>query len=330
MINNVIPGNDNLLKEVIRWGSQYLLSAHYILESEEPEEVQNTPWSYVVRFATANGYIYLKHTPKLLALESIITEILHDKFQAAVPKIIAHNADLNCFLMKDAGKPLRKILQKQFNVILLSKAIDKFTALQLAISDSVNTFFNIGVPDWRLAKLPTLYKQLLAEKDILLADGLLEKEINKLEKLLPTVCNLCKKLSNYSVKETIVQPDFHDNNILIDDTYQTTTFIDLGEIVISHPFFSLINCLEQAKRHHGLTEEDDAYLQLKYACYKNFMIDTSKAEILDAFAIAHKLWFIYGALAHYRLLMACGHTKLISFQKQGRLRGQLKQFINLI
>ncbi len=57
--------------------------------------------------------------------------------------------------------------------------------------------------------------------------------------LLPKASILCKKLSDYSIKQTIVQPDFNDNNTLIDNVSNITT-IDLGEIVISHPFFSLL------------------------------------------------------------------------------------------
>src|SRR5437899_9922962 len=107
--------NNNLNKEVIQWASQYLSSHGYKLINNLPENVQSTPWSYVVRFATADGYIYLKHTPKLLALEAHIIQILHDQFQLSVPTVIAHHAELNCFLMKDAGRSLREVLKKQFD-----------------------------------------------------------------------------------------------------------------------------------------------------------------------------------------------------------------------
>ena len=106
---------------------------------------------------------------------------MHDQFHASVPEVIAHNAELNCFLMKDAGRPLREILKKQFDAALLCKAIDQFTSIQLAVADHVNIFLDIGVPDWRLDKLPDLYKQLLSQKDILIADGLSEIEISELE-----------------------------------------------------------------------------------------------------------------------------------------------------
>jgi hypothetical protein len=49
-------------REVVQWGGEYLLSYGYTLRSDSPENVQNTPWSYVVRFITSKGFIYLKHT----------------------------------------------------------------------------------------------------------------------------------------------------------------------------------------------------------------------------------------------------------------------------
>ena len=70
------------------------------------------------------------------------------------------------------------------------------------------------------------------------------------------------------------------------DISQDITIIDLGEIAISHPFFSLINCLEQIKKHHALTDEDDTYLRIKDACLKNYMNCESKKHLSDAFLTA--------------------------------------------
>jgi hypothetical protein len=88
-----------------------------------PEIVQDTPWSYVIRFATSDGFIYLKQTPQQLALEANIIQALSDQFRAPVPTVIAHNTELNCFLMKDLGKSLRSILKQNFDEALLCKAI---------------------------------------------------------------------------------------------------------------------------------------------------------------------------------------------------------------
>ncbi|HAT9060313.1 TPA: aminoglycoside phosphotransferase family protein [Legionella pneumophila subsp. pneumophila] len=322
-----MSNNDKLNKEIIKWGCTYLSSHNYTLKSNLPENVQNTPWSYVVRFKTSDGYIYLKHTPEMFALEPKIIQILHEQFHASVPMVIARNTELNCFLMKDAGKPLREILKLKFDEALFCRAIDQFTSLQIAVADHMDAFFDIGVPDYRLDKLSGLYKELISQKDLLTAEGLSEIEISKLEELLPKVISLCKKLSNYSIKQTIVQPDFNDNNTLINDA-SNITIIDLGEIVISHPFFSLLNCLEQIKKHHGLTDKDDTYLRIKDACFKNYMIFfESKEHLLDAFTTAQLLSNVYEISYQYRFMIVCGKEQLISFQ-HWKLSNLLKEFIS--
>jgi Phosphotransferase enzyme family len=286
--------------------------------------VANLAYLYIL--AGRTQLFYLKTTPARIALEPKIIQILHDQFHASVPTVIAHNTELNCFLMKDAGKPLREILKNKFDEALLSKAIEQFTALQITVADHVDDFIDIGVPDWRLNKLPDLYRQAISQKDLLMDDGLSESEINELEGLLSKITDLCEKLSGYAIKQTIVQPDFNDNNTLIDDQSKAITIIDLGEISISHPFFSLLNCLHVIKKHHALTNEDAAYLKAKDACLKNYRQFESEKNMADALKIAHVLWFVYGLLAGIRLMQACGREQLMSFQ-HGKLSEMLKELI---
>lgn len=136
----------------------------------------------------------------------------------------------------------------------------------------------------------------------------------------------CQKLSGYSIKQTIVQPDFNDNNTLIDSVTGAITIIDLGEIVISHPFFSLLNCLQQIKKHHALAEENQPYQQIKDAYLKHYMTIESRTDLSEAFSIAELLWIVYGILAQYRLIEACGIEKIISLQP-GKLRAALQEWM---
>lgn len=319
---------DSTKNDVIQWGLDYLASHGYTLKSNHHEDVQIRPWSYVIRYNTSDGFIYLKQTPKLIALEAIILTILRDKFHAPVPDIIASNSELDCFLMKDSGSALRPILKKHFNEKLLCKAVDAFTTMQIEVSNNIDAFLTIGVPDYRLNNLSGLYRELILRKDILMKDGLTEIEIDKLRSLIPAVSEACKKLSQYAITETLVQPDFHDNNTLINDESQKITIIDLGEMVISHPFFSLINFLNQIKKHHGLTEQDAAYQNIKYACFKNFIKFESKENILTVFELTKILLPIYSALAHYRLIEACDKTQLESYYGSGKLDAELKNFMS--
>ena len=63
------------------------------------------------------------------------------------------------------------------------------------------------------------------------------------------------------------------------------------------------------------------------ACLENYRPIETKSNLLEAFAIARTLWFVYEALAQYRLRLACDKARFISFQRHGRLSGQLKEFI---
>ena len=318
----------NHSKEVItQWGHKQLLSLGYTLKNNQPEDVQDTPWSYVARFITTDGYIYLKHTPSQLALEAPIINILRNQFKAAVPEVIAHDATLNTLLMKDAGQPLRGILKQKFNGTLLCKASDQFTSLQISIAGHIDVFLDMGVPDWRLENLPELYLWLLSKTDVLIAEGLSNEEMGLLKALHRTVSDLCEKLSSYAITQTIVQPDFNDNNLLI-DTPNHITLIDLGEIAISHPFFSLINFLFVIKKHHALEETSDAYLNLEACCFKAFNLPEKQLE--EAVALARPLFFVYAALGNYRLMQACDKTKFIgAFERHGRVSPSLKEFMRV-
>jgi hypothetical protein len=313
----------------ITWAINALKNSGYLIQQAIPEKIQSTPWSEVCRFATDRGFVYLKLVPPALALEAKIITLLHDQFHATVPEVIEHNAEFNCFLMKDSGKSLRSILKKNFDEALLCKAIDQFTSLQIEVAEHVDVFFDLGVPDWRLDNFPKLYQQLLTQKDVLIADGLSEMELDELEKLSPIVFDLCEKLSSYSIKPTLVQPDFNDNNTLIDSVSQKITIIDLGEISISHPFFSLLNCLYVIKKHHALTDEDVRYLRIKDACLKNYMNFESKDRLLEALEVALLLFPIYGVFAGYRMVFACGQSKFTGpFERHARPGLLLREFIN--
>ena len=129
-MNDHSPDNESQHKEIIQWARERLTSLGFTLKNNLPEKVLHAPWSYIVRFETSAGYIYMKHTPELISLEADIINILHDKFTIRVPKIIAHNAKLHCFLMEDAGRSLRDILKQKFDTELFCQAINHFTSMQ--------------------------------------------------------------------------------------------------------------------------------------------------------------------------------------------------------
>ncbi|HYF97743.1 MAG TPA: phosphotransferase [Coxiellaceae bacterium] len=313
---------------ILKWATEYLISKRYFLQ-RSPEIIVETPWSKVILFPTLKEDVYLKQTPPSLFLESKILKLLSDQFHVSVPIIIADNDELHCFLMKDAGQSLRKYLKNEFQLNLLQKAIMQYTAIQRAVENHIEAFLMLGVPDWRLSKLPHLYKQLINQAELLKAEGLTNKELKLLRHLSAKLSEQCESLSQYQIPETLVQPDFHTNNILIDPNTNKITFIDMGEIVITHPFFSLYNFLLQATIHHNLKESDPLYHQIQSACCKNWLEFATKNQLLDAFAAVKNLWPIYSALALYRLMTSVDLQafKAYSAGKPNRLAGYFREYI---
>lgn len=318
--------SDRLGFQIIHWAKDILKITDKKAFSMS-RAIAKTPWSQVFEINTGHEIFYLKWSPKMFSKEPKIIRFLDEHTNASVPQIIAENAELNCFLMKNAGQTLRETLNKKFSEALVFRTIEQFTCLQSDITDHVDALLAMGVPDYRLGQIPDLYTQLIKKKDLLLAEGLSEIEIKQLSDLTSTVCKLCKKLASFQVVETIVQPDFNTNNTLVDEQTHKITVIDLGEIVISHPFFSLLNFLYQMKKHHGLSEEDDLYHRLKDACFKSYKpCFTSDKDFQEALATAKLVCIIYGLVDQDRFISACGANKLIE-HGYWKLRDLLKTFM---
>jgi hypothetical protein len=286
---------------ILKWATDSLNSKGYSQEYL-PEIMLETPWSNVIRFSTSKGCVYLKQPALLLSQEAKIIRLLTEQFQASVPHVIAVNDDLHCFLMKDAGQTLRTYLKTEFKPELLYQSIQKFTAIQRTTENAIEPFLELGIPDWRIHKLPQLYDELINQVAFLKAEGLTDKELQIIQDLSPQIAEECELLSQYSIKNTIVQSDFNTNNILINPDTKELTFIDLGEIAITHPFFSLHNFLYQAIIHHGVEEGDRIYQQLQEACIENWLELGTKNHLLKGLILAKKLWSIYSVIAHYHFM----------------------------
>lgn len=311
----------------ILWAINTLNENGYQIHMATPDIIQNTPYSEVSRFNTSRGFIFLKKVPPSLSLESTVITILSKEFHAHVPQLIAENNELHCFLMQDAGIQLHNYFKENFQADILIKFMHDYTTLQINTSDKLELFFNMGVPDWRLEKLPKLYQDLISQKLLLMDDGLSEDELIILNKLTPKLTSICEKLSQYKIKETFGHADFHDKNILIDTATHRTTLIDLGEVVITHPFYSFQNCLYRAKENFSLS--DSQYHELQVACFKPWLALDTKAHLFEILALIQQCWPIHSVLGEFRLMNSVDQTAFQELRRQGRLARNFRHWINL-
>lgn len=318
---------------IIEWATQYLNSKGYSLQ-DLPEIVSETPWSHVLRLATSKGAVYLKQTPAstTFSLEPKIIQLLAEQFHAPVPEIIAANDELHCFLMEDAGQSFRTYLKTEFQPDLMCQSIHQYTAIQRLAENYLESFTALGVTDWRKNTFLALYEHLIDQTDFLKTEGLNDEELQLLRRLTPQIAEELESLSQYSIPQAIVQSDFHTNNILINPCTKKLTFIDLGEIVITHPFFSLNTFLRQVIIHHGVKEQDQVYTQLQSACLDNWLEFGTKRKLLKGFILANKLWPLYSTLILYRFMTSIDSQAFKAFyaNRPNRLAGFLREYIALI
>lgn len=309
----------------LQWAIKQLNESGYQLLSQIPNTVQNTPWSQVYRFNTNHGFVFLKKVPPALAVEAKIIDILCDKFHAHVPHIIAKSYEQHCFLMHDAGIQLNAFFKENFTAAILVEVMQNYITLQISATDKVPLFLDHGVPDWRLEKLPALYQELISQETLLLNDGLNQDELTALKNLTPKLISMCEQLARFKIKDTFGHADFHDKNILIDPHTHQTMLIDLGEVVITYPFFSFLNCLHRAKENFSLS--DVQYRQLQQDCFAPWLALEAPENLWAILGIIQHIWSIHSVLGELRLMNSVDPLAFQELHRQGRLANNLRHWI---
>ncbi|MCX7123713.1 MAG: aminoglycoside phosphotransferase family protein [Gammaproteobacteria bacterium] len=300
------------IDEMVEWAQAYFARQSELLQGFE--EVRIMPWSQVYRITISkHKVIYLKHMSPPFAIEARLLQYWARQQNNQVPKILAANADLNCFLMEDSGECLRPLLKENYRMEWVCKALQSYAKLQQHEVQNLNKLLALGVPDWRLAKLPGLYAELIGRTAFLKAEGLSDQEIQSLHDLKPKVAEMCQRLSAFPVPETLEHGDFQDNNILLQGDRLIVN--DWGDAVISHPFFSLVSFLDSARRNHGILEGSaEVHSKLRDTYLDAWLEYASKDKIMECFELAQHLGAIKFAISFYRVALCPGMENLAQYQ----------------
>ncbi len=263
------------------------------------EPVRAMPWSQVGRYPTQQGFIYFKQMAPLFAREPIVLAFLNAQ-DATVPRLIAHNSALHCFMMHDAGQPLRPLLKERYDAAIVCRALEVCAEIQQQAVPHVQTLLASGVADWRLMRLPDLLTHVLADVALMQAESLELTERAALRAALPKLAALCTDLTDCGIPETLEHGDFHDNNFMR-QANGALIINDWGDASISHPFFSLASCLESAGRNHNILPGDAIYERLKTA-YLQSWHKLARAETCErAFQLALQIRPVQFAVNYSRL-----------------------------
>ncbi len=226
------------------------------------------------------------HEPQLMAG-------LDSWMPGSVPRVLAMDTERLWLLMADAGPTLRTRIQADGDTTRSDEMLRRFAALQQQMIPHQEQLLRLGVPDRRLARLPALYDDLIADTPSLLvgqAEGVSATDLERLRAFAPTVRQLCTQLADYNLPETIQHDDFHTGNV--GEHYH---FFDWGECCVAHPFYSLLIALRDAKFTLGydpptLDRLRDVYLQ----CWTDY---APLAQLHEVLVITHQLASLGRALS---------------------------------
>lgn len=294
--------NEKNIAEINKWLRE-VLNLDIKSNKDKVNTVIQTPWSLVLKIDYGNNSYYLKQVPPGLYIESCIMKCINQHVSNSyVPKILYENAKLNCFVMESCGESsFRAIFNGNLDSKLLINGLQLYINIQRSVESNINDFFDLGVPDWRIDKIPKLYVSFLEEREMLYGEGITDAELDKLINIVPKIESICNLLSKFNIKETLVNCDLNENNLIFNQKTRKISIVDWGECVISHPFFTIAGHLQSLARRYKLPLEGEALNIIRQQYLSNWVDCVDKEELDEIYKNVLKLSPIYSALALFRL-----------------------------
>ena len=216
------------------------------------------PWATVLRVPIAGGVTWFKACGRVQGFEPRLTAQLFARHPDFVAEVLAHHEQRAWLLLADAGTPIGILGNPPETWLAL---LPGYAELQREEAAQVDDHLAHGVPDLRVATLPSRYDELL-QRELPLEP----EEIDRLRAFAPRFAELCDELDAYDVPETVQHDDLHMSNVYAQG--EQLRVLDWGDSSISHPFASLVVTFRFLEEVTELQPDDpwferlrDAYLE---------------------------------------------------------------------
>jgi Phosphotransferase enzyme family len=287
----------------------WLAQAHTWIRSHvEPTGEIEQPhvrwWSTVLRVPTSDGNVWFKACHPSHGFEPALTLELARLRPERVIEVLAADPERNWMITADAGLRLRELLTAADDLVRWEEFLPLYADVQLAAAREAR-LLELGVPDERLAVLPTHFERVLADRALMLVDredGLDAGQHDRLLASVPEVQRLCAELAAVGIPETIQHDDLHDGNVFVRDGEYLV--FDWGDSCVSHPFHTLTVTLRATAWRFDLEPGDPRLERMRDAYLEPFAAYGTRAELADAFRTAYRLGTIARALSWYRAVQA--------------------------
>jgi hypothetical protein len=191
------------------------------------EQSHVTVWSTVLRVPTTDGDVWFKANDVSMRHEGALVELLAEECPVLVAAPLATDHDRGWLLSPDAGESLRSVSPRVGTLDHWLTLLPAYAEAQLRMVPHVDRLIALGVPDRRLAALPTAYARLVEEVDA----------APRFREAVGLVEDLCERLAAFEIDETLNHDDLHDGQVHLRDGQ--LRILDWGDACVSHPFFTL-------------------------------------------------------------------------------------------
>jgi hypothetical protein len=254
----------------------------------EIEQPHAYAWSTVMRVPSDAGMLFFKATAPETVYESALTQKLAGWYPDCMPDLIAVDTSQGWMLMRDGGEQLRASIRPTQDIKPWEPVIARYADLQIGLADHVPEILALGIPDHRLAVLPNLYSQLLADEPSLMLGqekGLTQVEFQRLKDLTPRFAQICTDFAAFGIPESVNHGDFHDGNVLLKNG--RITFFDWGDASVTHPFVSLRTFFVSIEI--ALKLDDYSFTPEMAALLEIYLQPFQKFALREKLLIAHRL-----------------------------------------
>jgi hypothetical protein len=249
----------------------------------EIEQPHLRPWSTVLRVPTDGGDVWFKAALPGLGHDVGVTAVLARLCPEIVLEPIAVDLALGWMLLPDGGERLREVLARERHPRRWLEIMPRYAELQVAAAEHVDELLDVGLPDYRLARVPELAEEVAAKLDL---------EAPSPER----VEAVCDELAAIGIPESVQHDDLHDGNVFVRPGGGYAVF-DWGDGCASHPFASLVVGLRGIAYRFELGERDPDVEQARDAYLEPWSAFAPRPELLRAVELAEAVGRLSRALA---------------------------------
>jgi hypothetical protein len=270
------------------------------------EQAHARLWSCMLTAPTDRGPLYFKAVEPSFAFEAPLTGTLARRWPDHLPPVVAIDATRGWLLTAHGGQVVRDLVRGEDAIVHWERLLAQFAQMQIESAGAADRLIALGVPDRRLARMPQLYQEIVADRETLLVgrpDGLSEEDLARAQALLPEVEALCAELADCGLPAGLHHDDFGPGNALLgpDGNY---IFFDWSDCAITIPLCSLFIPLRWAR--YVLDYDDAALRRMRDAYLEPWRAVVSGEQLERALPLALRLAKLQRALTWRTWVRATG------------------------